>query len=214
MRASKTVHQWLPPVLQMIMIVGLILAIYEQQWLNAFLIAGIILLTMLPTALGKRFAVYIPREFEFLTIIFIFASLFLGEIRGYYVKYWWWDVVLHASSGFLLGVMGFLLVYVLNQQENIDLHMKPGFVTLFSFAFALAVGALWEIFEYGMDSFFGLHMQKSGLVDTMWDLIVDAFGAFVIAILGHLYMKRGTEYFVERWIDKFVAGNPKLFRKK
>jgi hypothetical protein len=200
--------------LQIILLIGLVLSIYEHRWLIAFLVAGILILTVLPTALGKRFAVYIPPEFELLAILFIFASLFLGEVRGYYVKFWWWDVLLHAGSGFLLGIMGFLLVYVLNQEEKIQLHMKPPFVALFSFTFALAIGSIWEIFEYSMDSLFGLNIQKSGLVDTMWDLIVDAAGALVIAVLGYWYMKRGSEYFVEKWIAKFVEGNPRLFRKE
>ena len=89
---------------------GLLLSIYEHRWLIAFLVAGILILTLLPTALGKRFAVYNPPEFELLAILFIFATLFLGEVRGYYVKFWWWDVLMHAGSGFLLGIMGFLLV--------------------------------------------------------------------------------------------------------
>jgi hypothetical protein len=92
--------------------------------------------------------------------------------------------------------------------------MKPGFVALFSFAFAVAVGSIWEIFEFTMDSFLGLNMQKSGLVDTMWDLIVDALGALVIAVLGYFYTKSGTEYFVEKWIDKFIEANPRIFRRE
>ena len=92
--------------------------------------------------------------------------------------------------------------------------MKPAFVALFSFTFAIAIGSLWAIFEYSMDSLLGLNMQKSGLVDTMWDLIVDAVGAFVISVLGYFYMKRGFEYFVEKCIAKFVEGNPRLFRKE
>ena len=213
MNRSKTIHQWLTIVLQVIILVGLAFSIYEKFWLNTFLITGILLLTLLPMVLRKRFAVYLPPEFELLAILFIFASLFLGEIRGYYAKFIWWDVVLHTGSGLLLGIMGFLLVYLLNQEEKIELHMKPNFVALFSFVFAVAMGAVWEIFEFAVDSLFGFNMQKSGLIDTMWDLIVDTLGALVIAMLGYGYMKRGSENFVERWIDKFVAGNPRLFRK-
>lgn len=210
---SRSIHQWVTAILQVVMLAGLVLSVYERQWLNAFLIAGIVLLTLLPTALGRRFRVFIPPEFELFAILFIFASLFLGEIRGYYVRYVWWDVALHTGSGFLLGLLGFLLVYVLNQQEDIDLHMKPGFVALFSFAFAVAVGAVWEIFEFAIDGFFGLNMQKSGLVDTMWDLIVDTIGALIVALIGYLYMRRGVESFVERSIENFVEGNPRLFGK-
>ena len=213
MNRSKTIHQWLTIVLQVIILVGLAFSIYEKFWLNTFLITGILLLTLLPMVLRKRFAVYLPPEFELLAILFIFASLFLGEIRGYYAKFIWWDVVLHTGSGLLLGIMGFLLVYLLNQEEKIELHMKPNFVALFSFVFAVAMGAVWEIFEFAVDGLFGFNMQKSGLIDTMWDLIVDTLGALVIAMLGYGYMKRGSENFVERWIDKFIAGNPRLFRK-
>lgn len=55
-------------------------------------------------------------------------------------------------------------------------------------------------------------MQKSGLVDTMWDLIVDVIGAGLIAIVGWGYIKsRETDSFLERWIREFIHKNPHLF---
>ena len=209
----SALQRWITWGLQAVMFVGLLLTVYEQQWLNAFLIACIILLALLPSVLSRRFNVYVPPEFELLALVFVFSSLFLGEIRGYYVRFWWWDAALHMGSGFLLGIVGFLLVYVMNQSESVELHMKPAFVALFSFMFALGVGALWEVFEYAMDTFFGLNMQKSGLRDTMWDLIVDAVGAFVMASIGFLYMRWGRESLVFRWIGAFVEGNPHLFER-
>jgi hypothetical protein len=200
MEIPGSVYQRLVWLLQVIMLVGLGLSILEQQWLNAVLIVGILLLTFVPMALTRRLQFPIPHEFELLAILFVFASLYLGEIREYYVRFWWWDLVLHMGSAFLLGIVGFLLVYVLNQQERVHLNMTAGFVALFAFAFAVAVGALWEIFEYVMDGTFGLNMQKSGLVDTMWDLIVNTAGALVMAALGYVYMKQDRSSFVERWI--------------
>ena len=86
--------------------------------------------------------------------------------------------------------------------------------------FAVGIGALWEIFEFSMDSHFNLDMQKemlgdpSGLTDTMWDLIVDTLGALVIAILGYGYVKTAkNESFLERWIKAFVENNPRLFKR-
>ena len=210
--AAKSVHERLAAILQLILAVGLVLSIYEQQWLNVLTITGILLLTLLPTLLGKRFNFFIPPEFELLAIIFIFAALFLGEVRNYYERFWWWDAALHTTSGGLLGILGVLLVYILNKQPRIDIHMTPAFISIFAFMFAVAMGALWEIFEFAMDSFFGMNMQKSGLVDTMWDLIVDAAGALFVAIAGYIVMKTRSESFVRRWIESFVAGNPHLFR--
>lgn len=217
---NNLIHKRLTLTLQAILLVGAIVAVWERQWLTAMTTIAIILVTLLPILIHKGWRVYIPPEFEVLATVFVFASLFLGEVRGYYIRFWWWDIVLHTASGFLLGIVGFLLVYVLNEKEEIDLHMTPGFVSFFAFMFALGMGALWEIFEFGMDSFLGLNMQKamlgdpSGLTDTMWDLIVDAIGAAVIAILGYGYLsKAGRRSFLEQWIKAFIGSNPRFFKR-
>ncbi len=199
--------------------IGMLIAVWNGQWPVAFYTLFIIGVTMLPDFLGKRFDVHIPSEFEFLAVLFVYGALFLGELRGFYIKYWWWDLVLHTASGFLLGLLGFLLVYVLNEKREIKLHMTVGFVALFAFVFSVAIGAVWEIFEFTMDQVFGMNMQKamlddpSGLTDTMWDLIVDSIGAFLVALTGYFYLKKsGGESFIERWINRFIQKNPHLFK--
>ena len=194
------------------LVAGLVGSVLEGQWMNAATVAGILILTIVPWRLTRQARIYVPPEFEVLAILFVFASLFLGEIRGYYVRFWWWDLLLHSISGLLLGILGFSLVYVLNRREDIQLFMKPAFVALFAFTFAVAAGALWEIFEFGMDVLFGLNMQKSGLPDTMGDLIVDTAGALVMALVGYAYMRWDRESIVFDWIERFVERNPHLFR--
>lgn len=217
--SGRSVHRGVTLALQLIMLIGLGVSIYEQQWLNATVIGGILLLTALPMLIFRRLEIFIPPEFELLTIGFIFAALFLGETQDFYGRFWWWDLALHTTSGVLLGILGFLLVYVLNETPRLDMHLRPGFVAFFAFCFALTVGALWEIFEYAMDKLAGMNMQKpflgdpSGLTDTMWDLIVDALGALTIAVAGYLYMKRGMTSFIVPWIQRFIAGNPQLFKR-
>lgn len=217
---EQLTHRRLTFVLQAILFAGAVAAIWEQQWLNAVITLGIIVITLVPLFL-KRFDVFIPPEFELLAIGFVFASLFLGEVRGYYERFWWWDIALHAASGFLLGITGFLLVHVLNEIKHIEMHMKPGFVAFFAFLFAVGMGAIWEIFEFGMDHFLGTNMQKemlgdpSGLTDTMFDLIVDTLGALIISILGYGYLKTsGNTSFLERWIRAFIDSNPRLFVRR
>lgn len=217
---ADRMHWWIINVLQLAMVAGIVFAVIERHWLDVLLIAGIILVMYIPAALGHRFEVRIPPEFELMALVFVFASLFLGEMRGYYARFWWWDIALHTTSGLLLGIFGFLLVYVLNEDDQVDFHMRPRFVALFAFMFAFACGALWEIFEFAMDQVFGFNMQKpmlgdpSGLTDTMWDLIVDAVGAGAISLLGWWYMKEGRQSWVDLWIRKFIRQNPRLFGKK
>jgi uncharacterized membrane protein YjdF len=217
---KRLIHRRLTFFLQIILVAEIVAAIWQQQWLAMVLTVGILLITLAPLLIGRFFRVFIPPEFVLLAILFVFASLFLGEVRGYYTRYWWWDIALHTSSGFLLGIVGFLLVHVMNEVEDINLYMRPGFVAFFAFLFAVAIGALWEIFEFAMDTLFGMNMQKpmlgdpSGLTDIMWDLIVDTLGALVISILGYRYVRTGkNESFLERWIQDFVKGNPKMFNR-
>ncbi|SFR76035.1 hypothetical protein SAMN05216203_2838 [Marinobacter daqiaonensis] len=215
----RITHQRITFFLQFVLFLEVLVALWGQRWFTAFFTAAIIVVTFLPVLLERRFRIHIPPELQLLAIGFVFASLFLGEVRDYYTRYWWWDIALHTSSGVLLGILGFLLVHILNETERIDVHMKPGFVAFFAFLFALGIGALWEIFEFAMDSLFGMNMQKpmlgdpSGLTDTMWDLIVDAAGALFIAVLGWRYLRNPQQKSVlERWISGFVERNPRFFR--
>lgn len=204
-------------VMQSVMTIELVLLLREGLWMSSAGLLAVMVITGAPAILERRSPVSIPNEYQVLAIIFVFASLFLGEFRSYYERFWWWDVALHATSGLLLGIVGFLLVYVMNEVKRIDLHMRPGFVALFAFVFAVAAGAIWEIFEFGMDQLAGTNMQKpflgdpSGLTDTMWDLIVDAFGAAVISCFGWWHMKHKSRSFIEAWTAKFIARNPRLF---
>lgn len=214
MRLRVITHRRLSFALQAVLLVGVVGAVWEQQWLNAVITGGIIVITLIPFLMHRSFRIFIPPEFSFLAIAFVFAALFLGEVRGYYDRFWWWDVALHISSGFLLGIVGFLLVHLLNEMEEIDVHLKAGFVAFFAFMFAVGMGALWEIFEYTAGRYFGITMLgfEGALTDTMWDLIVDTVGALVISVVGYGYLKtQKNDSFLERWITSFIRHNPQFF---
>lgn len=178
-------------------------AVYTRDWLNLGLSIITLVLTFLPQMIERRFKLDYPSEFEMVILLFLFTSIYLGGIRDYYYKLWWWDILLHAFSGIIIGIIGFTLVSILNREKRLSMHLGPGFVALFSFSFAVAIGVIWEIFEFAMDSWFGLNMQKSGLVDTMTDLMVDAIGALIVCVLGYLYLKKDPKLF-ERMEKSFL----------
>lgn len=199
-------------LLKIILAVGAVLEAIQGNWLNAVATTGVIFAAFFPMLVGYRFHVRIPAEFELLAVIFVYASLYLGDLHGYYLKYWWWDILLHTGSGLILGIFGFLLVYVINEHEDLEMHMKPSFVGLFAFMFALGMGTIWEIFEFALDQFLGIDTQGGSLVDTMSDLIVDGIGAFIISILGYSYLRTAqTDSFLERWIQHFINLNRRFF---
>jgi hypothetical protein len=216
---ENRLHRIVMWALLLMMMVEWVVLLLDQLWLAAFLVTLIVATLLSPVIFRKKLDVEIPTEFHLAAVVFAFASLYFGEIRGFYQKFWWWDIALHTSAGLLMGIVGFLLVYLLNETKRVELQMTPGFISFFSFTFAITIGTLWEIFEFSMDQLLGLNMQKpmlsdlSGLTDTMWDMIVNAIGAFVITFIGWRYLKRERTFFVRNWIRKFIVRNPGFFNK-
>ena len=152
-----------------------------------FISAGSLFLTWLPIAYANRFDIKIPTRFATAVVVFIFATLFLGEIKDFYERVWWWDVIRHTGSAVAFGLAGFFLIFMLFEGDRFA--APPLAISFLSFCVAMAIGGIWEIFEFAIDPAFSMNMQKAGLVDTMWDLIVDAGGALFATITGFLYLK-------------------------
>ncbi|MEK6873492.1 MAG: hypothetical protein AABW91_01495 [Nanoarchaeota archaeon] len=196
--------------IRLTLVLALISSIFTKEWLVMFVAIVTFLLTFLPFIFEVSSKIDLPIEFEIITVLFIYAALFLGEVHDYYTIYWWWDAILHGGSAIALGFIGFTIMYILYKGKKIE--AKPSTVAIFSFCFALAIGALWEIFEFSMDQLFGLGMQKNGLIDTMWDLILDSLGALIASSLGYLYIKRREVFVFNGIMERFIKDNPRLFQ--
>ncbi len=194
-------------------------ALFGEQWITLFVSLFALGSTLIPFIfLKQHYGLVFPVEFEFAIVAFIYASLFLGEVGGYYDRFWWWDMVLHGASGFALGFAGFLILYVLYVSGKI--MVGPFLFALFTFSFALSLGALWEIFEFTMDTFLDMNMQRreTGVIDTMLDLVVDAIGAFIAAVLGFEFIRQKQKGVSGRnpfhfLVSKFFKRNPWIERR-
>ena len=217
---ARRAHLTVLLVLQLVMAAELVLLVAAGRWMHVFLVTAVMAGTLAPELLRGRLATEIPSEIQILALLFVFATLFLGEVHDYYERIWWWDLALHATAGLLLGLLGFLIVHVLNASPDVDLHLRPAFVALFAFLFAVGLGALWEIFEFAMDQLFGLSMQKpmlgdaSGLTDTMWDLIVDTVAAALISLAGWRYLRRSRRRYLDTWVARFIRRNRRFRRPR
>lgn len=202
-------------IIKGLIVLGFFYALYHNDWVNSAYILGIFILTFVPSVVKATYRIYFPIEFDLLILFFIYATLFLGEVGDFYNKFWWWDLFMHGFSAILLGIFGFVLVFILNEEEKIHLGLKPFFIAFFACSFTISIGVLWEIFEFWMDHTFGLNMQKTGLDDTMKDLIVDCIGALIISTIGYLWMKKKINFYVfDVSLRKFVRRNAKVFFPK
>ncbi len=202
---------WVETGVRVLLVGGAAFAVYEQHWASVAVSVITLLLTFLPDLIERSYDIKLPLSFASAIIIFTYSTLFLGEVGDFYEKYWWWDVLLHGGSAIGFGLIGFIFIFLLFKGDRYA--APPIAMAFFAFCFGVSIGVVWEIFEFVMDQTFGLNMQKSGLVDTMWDLIVDAIGATLGAAAGFFYLKKKWYGGLAAMIDEFVKSNRRLFSK-
>lgn len=166
--------------------------------------------------LQRFYAVTIPPVMETSLVVFVFTTIFLGEIQQFYDTLWWWDTVLHALAGFGLTLIGHILLGVIHREAGS--RPLPMVLTLFAFTFALGVSALWEVYEFAVDSLSTMtNMQPSG-EDTMWDIISATVAALPASYIGWKWWHRArntaaetdaVSQVIDDGVDGFSGGTMK-----
>ena len=196
--------------IRLFLAVEALISLVRGNWLAIFVAVAALVLTLLPQLLASRVNLRLPNGFLAAIAAFVLATIYLGEMHDFYNRFWWWDLALHGTSAMGFGILGFLLILMLFEGDRYA--APPWAIGLLSFCAAMAVGVLWEIFEYAMDQLFGFNMQKSGLHDTMGDFIVNAFGATLAAVAGAAYLK-GRALGLGFTFEAFITANRSRFRK-
>ena len=168
---------------QLFLTILVVLSVIRQFFLgnyhNMFLGILTLFLFMVPEMLDQTLGVTIPVGLETVILIFIFSAEILGEINAFYVKIPVWDTILHTTNGFLMAAIGFALIDLFNRSDRFSIKMSPYFVAFFAFCFSMTVGVLWEFFEFSMDWFFGLDMQKDWILPSISSVKLNPTGANV-----------------------------------
>lgn len=181
------------------LILGFGQSIFSQRWSLVFLIILTVVLMLVPTMLHRWYNITLPRGIVMMSLLFVYTSLFLGETYGFYDRFWWWDIFLHGASAFGFGLISLGIVRMM--QSAAVVQASAGLMSLFAFGFTLAMGTVWEIFEFILDTLFHFDMQE-GLIDTMGDLIVDALGAFIVCLFGYLHWKYEKNNIIGKVVER------------
>jgi hypothetical protein len=102
------------------------------------------------------------------------AHVVLGMAGGLYERSTLYDKAVHLAASFGLARLAALALALHAEREGLAIGVRlERWVPVLA---ALALGTLWELFEFGADAT-GLVVAQRGLADTMLDLAADAAGA-------------------------------------
>ena len=115
----------------------------------------------------------------FLLVSFIFITNTLAMYFFWYSSLWWFDMPMHYLGGLFLGffVLGLVLYTPLGKREKKTTSYD---YILFLLAGVIAIGLLWEMFEYVVD----LNTTQIGfnLSDTLSDIMFDTAGGLTFIL--------------------------------
>jgi hypothetical protein len=161
-------------VLRGLVIAIIVLSILQRKYENLFMCAMALVMFNLPSLFERRLSIEIPDTLEIIIYLFIYAAQILGEMRSFYVRFPFWDTMLHMLNGFICAGVGLALINLINHRShNLVFRLSPPYVAIAAFCFSMTVGVLWEFFEYGMDSIVHTDMQKDTVVHAIYTVTLD-----------------------------------------
>ncbi len=159
--------------LRLLVIGMMILQIFNKNYENVFLCILTLVLMIVPSVLQATLKIEFPSTLEIIILVFIFAAEILGEISSFYMKFPYWDTILHIINGFLCAALGLSLVDILNKEKRLKFELSPLFMAITAFCFSMTIGVMWEFFEFGMDTICHLDMQKDTVVTAFSSTYLD-----------------------------------------
>ena len=159
--------------LRTLVLITMVLQIFNQNYENAFLCILTLFLMIIPSFIQVEFKIELPSTLEIIILLFIFSAEILGEIQSFYIRVPVWDTILHTLNGFLAAAIGFSLVDLMNKDTRIKFQLSPLFMAIVAFCFSMTIGVIWEFFEFGMDTFAGLDMQKDTIINHITSVTLD-----------------------------------------
>lgn len=196
-------------VLRMLVILTMVAQFLHGNYNNVFMCILTLILFMIPVIVDHRLNIKLPSALETVILLFIFAAEILGEIQSFYTIIPYWDTMLHTINGFLMAAIGFAMIDVLNRSPKIHISMSPIFVAFVAFCFSMTVGVVWEFFEYFMDTFVGMDMQKDWIVNGIVSAKLNPDGLnepvvikdITATIVHGTINGKAAEYYIDGYLD-------------
>ena len=153
--------------------VSLIISCLRMNMEHVFLCVLTLILFMLPHVLNRWLKLYIPPVMEIAIVSFIVCGIILGEVENFFVRFPYWDTILHTINGIVCAALSLSLVVILNKQDKLLFRLSPVFLMIVAVSFSMLIGVLWEFFEFGVDRILKKDMQKDTWISEISSVSFD-----------------------------------------
>ena len=189
-------------IIKVILVLSIAYSIYAHSWRILFVNLLLLLLIFIPSII-RRVNIEVPKEIEFILLLFVVISFFLGDLRG---------LVIQIFFGLAIGFVGFAFMTVLYKNSK----LKPNFllIFIFSLSISLAIGSLSEISKYYLKIYLNYAIDISDYEFAMQSLSLVFLGTIFAIVSGFFYLKGGNIFLINSLVEKFKTKNPNLFVEK
>ena len=197
----KGIQKYLSFAIKLILILSIINAVSNHLWYIMSTNIFLLILMFIPQII-KKSQIKIPAEFEWILLIFVVFTLFLGKISG---------IIVPIFFGIAIAMIGFMILAILysNNQIKKDYFL----IILFTFSFTITFGFLLELLKYYLKIFLEQEISIGIYKFSMQNMTFVIIGATIASIIGYIYMK-SEKGVLRRAVKKIMQENPKLFLKK
>lgn len=198
---SKTKRLILFQIVRIILLISVFFEIQARRWDIVLVNLLVLLLTFLPFFVEKILSIHLPIKFTAPFIISLLGAVFLEKLLA--------GVILQVFLGILLGVIGFILMFLLYSNSRVKTSYI--FVAFFSFCFSVSLGAIWEVFRFFITTYFKSGVGAQSINYTAWGLIFTMIGAFIASTAGFIYVKYRKNGSLHKLADAFSKKHPRFF---
>ncbi len=147
--------------------------LFVGNYKNLFFCILTALLMELLYIVQRLFSISFPPLVKAIVMLFVFVAEIGGEVFDLYVKFTWFDALLHTLCGFIAAGVGLGIFYMFAQKKGYEKLIIPTVAIMVSFCFSMTVSVFWEFFEFTADRMLGTDTQKDAIVSKLSSTIID-----------------------------------------
>jgi len=188
-------------VIRILLLLSLVLEFQTERWDILLVNLLVLSLTFMPYLIEKILAISLPMNFCIPYLSSLVLAVFLEKLFA--------GLVLQIFLGMVLGMIGFILLFLLYSNSRIKTSYI--FIAFFSFCFSVSLGTMWEVFRYFLAVVFSLEIGSFSINNTVWGLVFTMIGASIASTAGYLYIRHKKNGSLHRLAAAFRRARPRLF---